>query len=67
MCILKSSYNSLSGIGKEALGILAFWENKSIHPVCARMLNMILESRNWQFPATTRCGHIIEKLYVFRI
>lgn len=30
------------------------------------MLNMILESRSWQFPATARCGHTIGKLYVFR-
>lgn len=64
MCILKTSYNSLSGIGNK---LEAFWENRSIHPICARMLNMILESGNWQFPATTRCVNAIEKLYVFRI
>lgn len=43
----------------------AFWENKSIHPICARMLNMILETRNWQFPATTRDVCTLLKSYKF--
>lgn len=26
------------------------------------MLNMFLESRNWQFPSTARCVRTVEKL-----